>query len=151
METVGFSMYLWGGGVKTSSFTTRTHFRRLRLFDANEGISNQINSSSLLRRNGDQVSENRYSNQWKRDEENIAAESLKTFANLLRRQPVKRFIPSLRAQSITKFQGSIRPQSVTRFARSIRPQSVTRFGRSIRPKSVTRFGRSIRLQAVTRF
>ena len=134
------------------SFTTRTHFRRLRLFDANEEISNQIDHSSLLRRNGDQVSENRYSNQWKRDEENIASESLKTFANfILRRQPVKRFIPSLRAQSVTKFQGSIRPQSVTRFARSIRPQSVTRFGRSIRPKSVTRFGRSIRLQAVTMF
>ena len=134
------------------SFTTRTHFRRLRLFDGNEGISNQIDRSSLLRRNGDQVSENRYSNQWKRDEENIASESLKTFANfILRRQPVKRFIPSLRAQSVTKFQGSIRPQSVTRFARSIRPQSVTRFGRSIRPKSVTRFGRSIRLQAVTMF
>ena len=134
------------------SFTTRTHFRRLRLFDANEEISNQIDHSSLLRRNGDQVSENRYSNQWKRDEENIASESLKTFANfILRRQPVKRFIPSLRAQSVTKFQGSIRPQSVTRFARSIRPQSVTRFGRSIRPKSVTRFGRSIRLHAVTMF
>ena len=53
------------------SSTTRTHFHGLQLFDANEGISNQIDRSSLLRRNGDQVSKNRYSKQWKRDEETI--------------------------------------------------------------------------------
>ena len=133
------------------STTTRTHYRGLQLFDANERISNQINSSSLLRRNGDQVSKNRDSNQWKRDEETIASKSLKTFAKLPRRQPVKKVIPSLRAQSVTKFGRSIRPQSVTRFGRSIRPQSVTRFGRSIRLQSVTRLGRSIRPQSVTRF
>ena len=55
------------------STTTRTHYRGLQLFDANERISNQIDSSSLLRQNGDQVPENRHSNQWKRDEENIAS------------------------------------------------------------------------------
>ena len=130
------------------SSTTRTHFRWLQLFDGSERISNQIDRSSLLRRNGDQVSENRYSKQWKRDEENIAPKSLQ---KLPRRQPDKRFGPSLRAQSVTKFGRSIRPQSLTRFGRSVRPQSVTRFGRSIRPQSVTRFGRSIRPQSVTRF
>ena len=144
-------LYTFGEVESKPSSTTRTDFRRLRLFDANEGISNQIDRSSLLRRYGDQVSENRYSKQWKRDEETIASQLVKTFATLPRRQPVKRFIPSLRAKSVTKFGRSIRPQSVTRFGRCITPQSVTRFGRSIRPQSVTRFGRSIRSQSVTRF
>ena len=144
-------LYTFGEVESKPSSTTRTHFRGLHLFDANDGISNQIGRSSLLRRNGDQVSKNRYSNQWKRDEETIASNSMKTFAKLPRRQPVKKCIPSLRAQSVTKFGRSIRPQSVTRFGRCITPQSVTRFGRSIRPQSVTRFGRSIRPQSVTRF
>ena len=51
------------------TYTTTIHVRRLRIFDANEGISNQIGRSSLLRPNGGHMSENRQSTHWKKDED----------------------------------------------------------------------------------